>query len=385
MSREACPSPARPVLLAPLSLRGLTLRNRLAISPMCQYMARDGVANDWHFAHLAKFALGGAGTVFVEATAVAEEGRITHGDVGLWDSSQVAPLRRIAAFLRAHGAAPAIQLGHAGRKAGTQRPWHGNGPLGDLDRARGEAPWPVVGPSPLAAAAGWPVPRALDRDDMARLREAWRSAALRALDAGFDVVELHCAHGYLLHQFLSPLSNRRGDAYGGDLAGRMRFPLEVAQAVRDAWPAERPMFVRISARDWEEDGWSLDDSVVFARALAARGIDLVDCSAGGLGGSATAARVPRWPGFQVPFAARVRRDAGIPTMAVGLITEPRQAEAVLAEGQADLVAIGREAMVDPNWLLRAERDLDPEAGFAAWPQPYGWWLDRRERLRREGA
>ena len=220
---------------------------------------------------------------------------------------------------------------------------------------------------------------------MARLREAWRTATLRALDAGFDIVELHCAHGYLLHQFLSPIANRRSDGYGGDREGRMRFPLEVAEAVRGAWPAQRPMFVRISARDWEEGGWTLEDSVDFARALAARGIDLIDCSAGGIGASATAARVPRWPGFQVPFASRIRQEAGLPTMAVGLITEARQAEAVLAEGHADLVAIGREAMVDPNWLLRAERELDPAAGFAAWPEPYGWWLDRRERLRRDGA
>ncbi len=385
MSAPGHPAASRPVLLTPLTIRELELRNRLAISPMCQYMALDGVANDWHLAHLAKFALGGAGTVFVEATAVAEDGRITHGDVGLWHDGQVPPLRRVAGFLRSHGAAAAIQLGHAGRKAGTQRPWHGNGPLGEADRARGEAPWPVSGPSALAAAADWPVPRALDRDDMARLREAWRTATLRALDAGFDIVELHCAHGYLLHQFLSPIANRRSDGYGGDREGRMRFPLEVAEAVRGAWPAQRPMFVRISARDWEEGGWTLEDSVDFARALAARGIDLIDCSAGGIGASATAARVPRWPGFQVPFASRIRQEAGLPTMAVGLITEARQAEAVLAEGHADLVAIGREAMVDPNWLLRAERELDPAAGFAAWPEPYGWWLDRRERLRRDGA
>lgn len=378
------PAAAAPSLLSPLELRCLRLRNRIAISPMCQYMAEQGRVGDWHLAHLAKFAFGGAGIVFVEATAVAPEGRITHGDVGLWSDDQVAPLRRIADLVSRLGAAPAIQLGHAGRKAGTQRPWHGNGPLGEADLTRGEAPWPVVGPSPLPAAPGWPVPQALTREAMSGLREAWRAATLRAAAAGFAIVELHMAHGYLLHQFLSPLSNRREDGYGGGLDGRMRFPLEVAETVRAAWPAERPMFVRISAVDGIDGGWDIDDSVVLARELHVRGIDLVDCSSGGLAGSATAARVPRWPGFQVPWAARVRQDAGIATMAVGLITEPAHAEAIVRTGQADLVAIGRQAMVDPNWALQAEQALRGAGGYDSWPQQYGWWLDRRERLLREG-
>jgi 2,4-dienoyl-CoA reductase-like NADH-dependent reductase (Old Yellow Enzyme family) len=369
-----------PLLFTPLALREVILRNRVVISPMCQYSAQDGVANDWHFAHLARFALGGAGLIFVEATAVRREGRITHGDMGLWQDAQVAPLKRIAAFLKSQGAVPAIQLGHAGRKASMQRPWHGNGPLDDSDRARGEEVWPIVAPSALAMDQGWLVPHELTPSEMTSLREDFRRAALRAIEAGFEVVEIHGAHGYLLQSFLSPLGNRRNDAYGGDRAGRMRFPLEIAETMRAAWPKERPVFFRVSAIDGIEGGWTLDDTVALALELKARGIDVIDCSSGGIAGSATAARIPRGPGFQVPFAERVRRDAGIKTMAVGLILEPQQAEAVLRDGQADLVAIGREALFDPNWPLHAERALKGEsADFAQWPVQAGWWLERRER------
>ncbi|HWI26554.1 MAG TPA: NADH:flavin oxidoreductase/NADH oxidase [Stellaceae bacterium] len=372
----------KPVLFTPIALREVKLRNRIAISPMCQYSAKDGVANDWHFAHLARFALGGAGLIFVEATAVRREGRITHGDLGLWEDAQIAPLRRIAEFLKAEGAVPAIQLGHAGRKASMQRPWHGNGPLDANDRTRGEEVWPIVAPSPLPMDEGWLVPHALDRGEMATLREDFRRATLRAVDAGFEAVEIHGAHGYLLQSFLSPIGNRRNDAYGGDRAGRMRFPLEVVETVRAAWPKERPLFFRVSAVDGLEGGWTLDDTVALAQELKARGIDVVDCSSGGIAGSATAARIPRSPGFQLPFAERVRREAGIKTMAVGLILEAHQAEAALEAGQADLIAIGREALYDPNWPLHAERALTGEAGmfdFSHWPVQAGWWLERRER------
>jgi 2,4-dienoyl-CoA reductase-like NADH-dependent reductase (Old Yellow Enzyme family) len=369
-----------PLLFAPLTLREVALRNRIVISPMCQYSARDGMANDWHFAHLARFALGGAGLVFVEATAVKREGRITHGDMGLWQDGQIAPLRRIAEFLKSQGAVPAIQLGHAGRKASMQRPWHGNGPLDASDRARGEEAWPIVAPSPLPMEEGWLMPQALTQGEMADLREDFRRATLRALDAGFEVVEVHGAHGYLLQSFLSPIANRRNDAYGGDRAGRMRFPLEIAETVRAAWPKGRPVFFRVSAVDGVEGGWTLDDTVALALELKARGIDVVDCSSGGIAGSATAARIPRGLGFQVPFAERVRREAGIKTMAVGLILEAQQAEAVLRGGLADLVAIGREALYDPNWPLHAERALrGGGADFARWPVQAGWWLERRER------
>ena len=372
------------LLFRPLSLRGVSLRNRIVISPMCQYSAVDGLASDWHLVHLGRFALGGAGAVFVEATAVHPRGRITHGDLGLWSDAHTPPLRRIARFLAEHGAVPAIQLAHAGRKASMQRPWHGNGPIDDTDRARGEDAWPVVAPSPLPLDEGWLVPHELSPTEMAELREAWRRAALRALEAGFEVVELHAAHGYLLHEFLSPLSNRRSDAYGGDRAGRMRFPLEVAETLRAVWPQDRPVFVRLSAVDGIEGGWTLEDSVAFARELKALGVDAVDCSSGGLAGSATAARVPRGLGFQVPFAERIRREAEIPTMAVGLIVEPRQAEDILQNGQADLVAIGREALFDPNWPVHAERALGAagDGVFASWPVQHGWWLERRERALR---
>ncbi|RUQ66383.1 NADH:flavin oxidoreductase/NADH oxidase [Azospirillum doebereinerae] len=369
-----------PRLATPLALRSVTLRNPVVISPMCQYSAVDGMAGEWHRVHLGRFAMGGAGLVIVEATAVTEQGRITPGDLGLWDDRHVGPLRGIAAMLRELGAVPGIQLGHAGRKASTQRPWQGHGPLGAEDAARGEPPWPVVSASPLPVADGWPTPHQLDRDGLAAIVEAWRTATLRALDAGFEVVELHCAHGYLLHQFLSPLSNTRSDGYGGDVAGRCRFPLEVARAVRGAWPDDKPMFVRISATDWIEGGWTLEDSVVFARDLKALGVDVIDCSSGGMVGvSATAAAVPRHPGFQVPFAETIRREAGIATMAVGLILDGPQAEAILRDGRADLVAIGREALVDPNWPLRARQQLTGDGDFDGWPEQAGWWLGRRAR------
>ncbi|KAA0684440.1 NADH:flavin oxidoreductase/NADH oxidase [Azospirillum brasilense] len=373
-------SPAAPPLLCrPVALRGTTLRNPIVISPMCQYSAVDGEAGDWHRVHLGRFAMGGAGMVMVEATAVTEQGRITPGDLGLWDDRQIPGLRDIAGTLKALGAVPGIQLGHAGRKAATQRPWQGHGPLAAADAARGEPPWPVIGPSPLPVADGWQVPAELDRAGLAALVEAWRTAAARALEAGFEAVELHCAHGYLLHQFLSPLSNRRTDGYGGDPAGRCRFPLEVAMAVRAVWPADRPMFVRISATDWIEGGWTIEDSVAFSRDLRDVGIDVIDCSSGGMTGvSATAAAVPRHPGFQVPFAGRIRREAGIATMAVGLILDGRQAEAILRDGEADLVAIGREALADPNWPLHARQQLC-DGSFDGWPEQSGWWLARRAR------
>lgn len=367
------------MLLSPLTIRGVTLRNRVVISPMCQYSATDGMAEDFHLVHLGQFALGGAGMIFSEAVAVHPNGRITHGDIGLWEDRQVAPLRRITDFLRRHGAVPAIQISHAGRKASMQRPWYGNGPLTADDLARGDHPWPVVAPSPLPMDAGWLMPTALSGADMGDIRGCFRRAALRALEAGFEVVEVHGAHGYLLHQFLSPLSNHRSDGYGGDLAGRMRFPLEVAEAVRAAWPDDKPVFFRVSAVDGVEGGWTLDESVTLARELKARGIDVMDCSSGGLTGPATAARLPRGPGFQVPFAARIRQDADIATMAVGLITQADQAEEILRSGDADLIAIGREALFDPHWPLHAEQTLGQGGNFASWPVQYGWWLDRRAR------
>ncbi|MGB3864039.1 MAG: NADH:flavin oxidoreductase/NADH oxidase [Xanthobacteraceae bacterium] len=372
---------SQPFLFQPLTLRGVCLPNRIVISPMCQYSAIDGIANDWHLVHLGKFAQGGAGVVMVEATAVVPEGRITHGDLGLWNDAQQAPLARIAAFVQSQGAVPAIQLAHAGRKASMQRPWYGNAALTVEDRARGDQPWPIVAPSAIPLEDGWLMPHALTVAEMVALREQWRLATLRAAAAGFALLEVHCAHGYLLHEFLSPLSNRRDDAYGGDRAGRMRFPLEIIETVRAAWPADRPLSVRISSVDGVDGGVQIEDSIAFAREAKARGVDVIDCSSGGLMGSATAARIPRGYGFQVPYAAAIRREAEIATMAVGLIVHPQQAEDVLAQGEADLIGIGREVLFDPNWPLHARLSLtDADGGerFGDWPEQYGWWLERRE-------
>jgi 2,4-dienoyl-CoA reductase-like NADH-dependent reductase (Old Yellow Enzyme family) len=374
------PPASQSLLFTAVKLRELTLRNRLMLSPMCTYSANEGMASDWHLVHLGQFALGGFGIVCVEATAVTEQGRITYGDVGLWSNAHMAPLARIAAVLRAHGAVPAIQLAHSGRKGSSQRPWHGMEALTGADgQARNEHAWPTIGPVAEAMAAGWHVPHALSVDEIRALVAAWRDAARRARDAGFDIVEVHCAHGYLNHQFLSPLINKRNDAYGGDRAGRMRFPLEVAEAVRAQWPADKPVFVRISSVDGMEGGWDLEDSVAFARELKTRGVDAIDCSSGGVVGSATMRAAPRTLGFQVPFAERIRNEAAIASIAVGLILSGKQAEQILQNGQADLIAVAREALYDPYWPHHAARELGADDGaYAAWPLQYGWWLDKRE-------
>lgn len=369
-------------LFEPIRLRELTLKNRIVISPMCQYSAENGVTSDYHLVHYGRFALGGAGLVFLEASAVVPEGRITHGDVGIWSDEHLPGLSRIAAFLKAHGSAAGIQIGHAGRKASMQRPWYGNGPLAAADLARGDTPWEIVAPSPLPLDEGWLVPTELTPERMEQLGQAFVAGTQRAERAGFEALELHCAHGYLLHEFLSPLSNKRTDRYGGDREGRMRLPLEIARAVRQAWPESKPLFVRVSAVDGLEGGVTIEDTLAFAAELKAIGVDVVDCSSGGLAGSATAARVTRDYGFQVPFSERVRHEAGIATMAVGLITDPRHAEEVVASGQADLLAIGREALADPNWPLHAEAGLGAAPSgeaFASWPKQAGWWLERRAR------
>jgi len=377
-----------PLLLEPLDLRSVRTKNRIVVSPMCQYSALDGIVNDWHFVHLGKFAQGGAGIVFVEATAVEARGRITHGDVGLWSDAQVPGLARIAAFVRAQGAVPAIQLAHAGRKASMARPWYGNGPLTVEDAARGDTEWKTVGPTDAPLAEGWQAPLAAGDAELAAVLDAFVAAARRANTAGFDIIELHAAHGYLLHNFLSPISNRRTDRYGGSLANRMRFPLEVAAAVRATWPDEKPLFTRCSSVDDVAGGWNLEDTVAFARELEKLGVDVADCSSGGIAGSATAATATllrRIPGFQLPFAERVRREADLKTMAVGLILTPRQAEVALQAGRADLIAVGREALFNPNWPLHAALELGADPDFALWPEQYGWWLTRRESsLRREG-
>ena len=369
-----------PLLFQPIELRGVQLRNRIVVSPMCQYSAQDGHVTDWHLVHLGKFAQGGAGTVFVEATAVEKRGRITHGDTGIWEDAQIEGLRRVASFIKSQGAVPAIQLAHAGRKASMARPWYGNGPLTQADHERGDKPWSIVAPTEKPLGEGWLQPRAIRKGDEQVLLAAFREAARRAHAAGFEIAELHAAHGYLLHSFLSPLSNE------GTLEERMRFPLEVARALREAWPKGKPLFVRVSSIDDVEGGWSIDDTLVFAKALKSAGVDLIDCSSGGILGSATAATktlLPRVPGFQVPFAERIRKEADIKTMAVGLILTPQQAEEIAA--QADLVAVGREALYDPNWPLHAALALGVDPEFAQWPVQYGWWLTRRESLLRKAG
>jgi len=369
----------KPLLFTPITLRGLTARNRTVIAPMLQYSGRDGLPTDWHLLHLGKFALGGAGIIFSEAIAIEERGRITYGDLGLWRDDQVAPLRRITDVIKQHGAIPAVQLAHAGRKAGTQRPWDGHGPLTAADIVRGETPWMPIGASAVSASPVRTVPAEMSATEIREVLKAWRTSALRALDAGFQIAELHGAHGYLLHTFLSPQSNLRADGYGGSFEGRARLPYEAAEIVRNVWPKEWPVFYRISAVD--EGGWQIEDSVRFAAGLKERGIDVVDCSSGSLHDSSTAnVRLRRGFGFQVPFAAEIRRSAGVSTMAVGLIVEPEHAEQILQAGDADLIAIGREALYNPNWPLHAEVALSAQGEYQSWPQQHSWWLTRRERI-----
>ena len=368
------------LLFEPAAIREVQLKNRIVVSPMQTYSAVDGRVGDWHLAHLARFALGGAGLVMVEATAVLPEGRSTHADAGLWCDDQIEGFRRIADVLHAQGCAIGIQLQHAGRKASSQRPWHGNGPLADADaRARGELPWRTIGPSSQSFDRGWPTPRAAEIADITRITAAYRAAARRAAAAGFDIIEIHAAHGYLLHSFLSPLSNERSDAHGGNLEGRIRLLLEVVAAVRKEWPAERPLFVRISAVDGNGIGWTLNDSVALSRRLSTAGVDLIDCSTGGMKLPSRCQMIARRPGFQVPFASHIQRHAGIMTMAVGLIRNAEQAEDILRQGHADLVALGREMLWNPNWALHAAEKLGIADRWSKWPVQFGWWLERRQR------
>lgn len=346
-------------LFEPLSLRGVTLRNRIAVSPMCQYSSVDGFANDWHLVHLGARAQGGAGLVLTEATAVEARGRISPEDLGLWRDEQVDMLARIVRFVVAAGAVAGIQLAHAGRKASTPRPWAGTrAPVLPADGG-----WEPVGPSAVPFADGWLTPRALEEIEIIAVPRLFRDAARRARAAGFSVVEIHAAHGYLLHAFLSPLSNLRSDGWGGDFAGRTRLLLEVVRAVRTEWPESLPLFVRISATDWTEGGWDLEQSVELARLCRKEGVDLIDCSSGGL----VTAQIPVGPGYQVPFAARIRAEAGIATGAVGLITDAKEAEAIVSDGKADLILLARAMLRDPMWPLHAAHQLGVSV---PWPKQY---------------
>ncbi len=346
-------------LFEPLTIRDVTIPNRIWVSPMCEYSSHDGVPNDWHLVHLGSRAVGGAGLVLTEATAVSPEGRISPADTGLWSSAHAAAWRRVARFVREQGAVPGVQLAHAGRKASTKVPWEGAGEVAIADGG-----WQAVAPSALRFADDYPLPHALSERELDDVLALWVAATRLALEAEFDVIELHMAHGYLMHQFLSPLSNHRDDAYGGRLENRLRFPLRVARAVRDVWPDRLPLFARISATDWTDGGWDIEQSVTLAAALRDIGVDLIDCSSGG---NVPHARIPVGPGYQVPFAERIRRDAGIATGAVGLITTAQQANAIVAEGKADAAILAREMLRDPYFALHAARELGADG---RWPKQY---------------
>jgi len=346
-------------LFLPLQLRSLTFANRIGVSPMCQYSSHDGFATDWHLVHLGCRAQGGSGLVMVEASAVLPEGRISSADLGIWKDEHISRLQQIAGFIHSQGVCAGIQLAHAGRKASMTPPFSGERLL-----TAEEGRWQTVAPSPIAFSPKHDVPQALDQSGLGSIVSAFSRAACRAAAAGFDLVEIHAAHGYLLHEFLSPLANHRTDAYGGSFANRIRLLIEVVDAVRAEWPAHLPLFVRISATDWAEGGWSPDESVELARRLRAHGIDLIDVSSGG---QVPDARIPIGPGFQVPFAARIRTEAGVSTAAVGMITDPAQANEIVASGQADMVFLAREMLRDPYWPLHAAASLGQEA---SWPVQY---------------
>jgi 2,4-dienoyl-CoA reductase-like NADH-dependent reductase (Old Yellow Enzyme family) len=356
-------------LLSPLTIRRVAFRNRIVMSPMCQYVAVEGLASDWHLVHLGSRAVGGVALVMVEATAVTRDGRITPGDMGIWGEQHVEPLARIARFVHSQGAVAGIQLAHAGRKASCDLPWKGGARLKTTE----EGGWTVVAPSPVPFNEGDPPTVPLDERGIDGIVAAFEAAAQRALTAGFRAIEIHSAHGYLLHEFLSPLSNRRTDRYGGSLENRIRLPLRVAERLRQRVPEDLPLFVRISATDWADGGWDIEQSVVLARRLKDLGVDLIDVSSGAL---VPKARIPVAKGYQVPFARRIRNEAGIMTGAVGLITEPRQASEIVTGGDADLVFIARELLREPYWALKAQHELGVEP---SWPTPYGYAVKRRAK------
>nr|WP_274705725.1 NADH:flavin oxidoreductase/NADH oxidase [Salipiger pentaromativorans] len=365
--------------MQPLTLRDVTLRNRMVISPMCQHSAVDGFVQDWHIVHYGKFALGGAALVLTESTAVTSDSRVGIADLGIWSDDHIPGLRRLADFAHQHGARFGIQLAHAGRKAFSEPLWEGGRALTPEALDATGLTWRRVGPSPIAASSEWSTPEELTRAEIHDIRDAFVQAARRADAAGADVVELHYGHGYLLASFLSPRSNQRSDEYGGSLENRMRFAVETAEAVRAVWPEGKPLFARLSCLDGTEGSWDMDDTVALALALKAVGVDVIDCSSGGLTEETRRSNVPRGIGFQVPFAEEVRRRADICTQAVGIILTPEQAEEIVASGKADLVALGREALRTPYWPAEATRALGQE-DFSAWPMQHRDWLSRRQTV-----
>jgi 2,4-dienoyl-CoA reductase-like NADH-dependent reductase (Old Yellow Enzyme family) len=365
------------MLFAPLQIRGVTLRNRIVVSPMLTYSAERGHVNDFHLAHLAQFAAGGAGLVFMESTKVDPAGCSTPRDTGLWKDDFVEPLKRITALIKRNGAVPAIQLGHSGRKARRSVPWEGRVPMAQCPGVDHGEEWELVGPSAVPHDKKYAVPREMTRDDIREVARAWGAAARRANEAGFDVVEIHGAHGYLIHQFLSPDANRRSDEYGGSPENRMRLAVEVAREVRKHWPETKPLFFRVSAVD--ETGWSIEDSIALAKVLKANGVDVFDCSAGGMSDSAPASEgAPRY-GYQVPYARQIRAGSGIMTMAVGMIVHSDHADEIVNSGSADLVAIGREMLHNPHWPMDAAQKLGVESPFSGIPPAYAYFLEKRSK------
>ena len=373
--------PNMSALFSGFSLRDVSFKNRIAVSPMSQYRAVDGYANDWHKVHLGRFALGGAGLVYAEATAVTKDGRRTHGDLGIWQDDHVENLKSVTAFISDEGSVPGIQLGHAGRKASERRPWHGETPVDTEDIAeRGEAPWQAMAPSVIPYADGWPEPAEMSEEDIQTVIKAFGDAARRSCEAGFKVIEVYAAHGFLVHQFLSPIANTRTDRWGGSAKNRQRFAVEVARAIRDNWPEEYPLAFRLSATDWLDGGIEVEDTIETAKALKMEGVDMIDCSTGGIGGKERPRRMKIEQGFQVPFAEQVRREADIPVMAVGFLWDARECEKIIDSGQADMVALARELLDDPNWPLHAAKELEADENHGKWPIESGWWLMKRERL-----
>jgi len=366
-----------PLLFQPYTVRGVTLNNRIAVSPMGTYGAENGDLTPYQFAHYQRLAMGGAGLVVVEQTFVTKAGRVSNGDPGLWADRHIEPFSRLVSEMKRYGSKTAIQISHGGRKGGQQRAHHGNGPISERDLAAGDEPIFPTGASAIPLAEGWLTPKELTETEIEGIINAFIAGGRRAILAGFDILELHMAHGYLLQSFLSPIANQRTDQWGGSLENRMRLPLTIARCFRDMMPISMPLFARVSITDWIEGGWTLDDSIVLARELKKAGVDLVDCSSGGnMKQGATNSNLARGPGYQVPLSDAVRHDAEIPTAAVGMIRTPAYAEELLQQGKADLIFIGRQILFNPFWVRHAAWALGVDREFKTWPEPYGWWLNK---------
>jgi len=368
-------------LFSPFTLRDITFKNRIAVSPMSQYRSIDGYANNWHLVHLGRFALGGAALVYTEATAVEARGRRTHGDLGLWQDEHIEGLKPISQFIKDQGAIPGIQLAHAGRKASERRPWHGETPVDSEDiKLRDETPWQAIAPSSIPYADGWPAPNEMQTKEIEEVIVAFGKAAARAIESGFQTIEVYAAHGFLIHQFLSPIANTRTDDWGGSESNRQRFATAVADSIRNAIPDEIPLSFRLSATDWLEGGIETEQTIEIARALKQAGVDMIDCSTGGIGGTERPKRMEIKQGFQIPFAAQVREHAKVSTMGVGFLWDASFCEELINNQSVDMVALARELLDDPNWPLHAASILDETDNFERWPEESGWWLMKRERL-----